>query len=344
VGTLVAWLGSTNDTATPQFLRDRYSSLPDESARTSALRALIDIGTTQSLQTLGELLLKPSGPDASELYDLSTAGIDSGTTGALYPAILSLLEIESYQEPLYRLTSLALDSGIITPETLIPHRQLLLSSFSAHLGELASNGDTEESRMELGWKLTALIDCLGHLPAAADMDTLLLQCATQADVPIATAAAAAIALLQHGVAADTPAITNVLQKYAAQPENRAWLYRWMASNGVVEHFPRAFQTPVLFAESNLAEWLEADDGPPTFIELLAERNIRWEGKDGVGYLFRFTWDSSAAEASWNAGLVVGDPAASLANQPDPEPTVRYEYESLEELTNDEKIQYFLIRE
>ncbi|MCE7934189.1 MAG: TraB/GumN family protein [Chlorobi bacterium CHB2] len=341
---IITWLEEVNDTATTQFLRERYSDFPSAPLREAVLNTLIGIGSRQSLQALSELLQQYQ-PDGNRLRWLARAGINSGTTGVMYPGILSLAELEPYQESLYWLTTRALDSNLIAPATLAPHRTLLLRNFRNHLAEFVRLNNTQlgensnagdeaelnEARWNVRWKLLNLANCLGRLPAVADVDSLLRECAAVSDPQIA--AAAAIALLQHGVEVDT----GVLQRYATPLENRAWLYRWMLGSGVAEHFPAEFKNPTSFATSNLAEWFEAEDGVPAIIELIGEQSIRWKGVESVGYLFRFTWDSTAATASWGRGLVV----ANAATQPDTNPTILTDYDALEGLSVDEQFRYFM---
>lgn len=337
LGGLVSWLQEVHDTLTPQFLKERYGKFPSNSTKGALISTLLQIGSEESLHAAAELL-QQHRQDSITLESLAWAGIDSGTTGAMYPGILSLAEMKIYQEDLYVLTSRALGKKLISANALLPHRDVLVSNFCSHIQELATLENSQEKdenqRWDLRWKLLQLMDCLGYLPAAADLDSLLRECAATDDIRLSVAAS--IALLRHGEEVHD----TVLQAYAAAPENRLWLYRQMEGYGIANHFPAKFQNRASFAESSLAEWFEMEDGVPTIIELLGERAIRWKESESTCYLFRYTWDSTAADATWGSGVVIVNPAT----QPDLEPTVSTDYDSLEELTDDEKIRYFLMRE
>lgn len=330
---LVGWLEQVHDILTPQFLQERYSSFPNESMRTATLNTLMAIGSETSLQTLARLLQRYQ-PDGDQLYYLSNAGIDSGTTGVMYPDILNLAEIESYQESLYRLTSQALDKNIISPAMLLPYRELLLNNFRNHLNVVINSGNDDDEEIigenpeTIAWQLVNLTNCLGTLPAASDLDSLMWQAVGCGDSVVAVAAS--IALLRHGYAVDK----EVFQRFATFPANRPWLYSWMQKNGLAEHFPSEFRSGRAMAEGQLASWVGEEYGSPEVLELLTERKLRWKEKEATGYLFRYSWDSDTSNTNWEVGLVI-------ATLPEPDLDAQILTDELEGLTINEQFQYLM---
>jgi hypothetical protein len=197
----------------------------------------------------------------------------------------------------------------LPPEHLAPYAGVLVDAYARlrpvidggqskwACGEGEDDGNYGEVRGTAG----LLLDLMGYFPSP-DVEPVLSAATKLADLTLA--GYAAIALLRLGRNVDVA----VLERLAARPEKRSWLYGELGRSRRRELFPPAWATQTALAEGVMVRWLVHPNElgrPPDEIELV-KVFVDDGPPDGVleWYLFRFRTHPPhwASEKGWMTGL------------------------------------------
>ncbi len=227
----------------------------------------------------------------------------------LFPALLDLTVHPSLFEDVATTALAYCDQGLVTPATLAPHADPLLTAYREHRDELLPAQRAtgvgwmwRDSYAELRRVAALLLDLFGCLPADAVAQDLHAALALKDPHLLYVAARS---LLSHGTT--PPAAT--LERIAAADETRVWLHQLLSDADRLDLFPARYLTQDALARSQLAEWLAERDHlgrVPDEIEPMEVVTLDAGPPDGLldfhVFRYRVLPPAPGAERGWLAGV------------------------------------------
>ncbi|MES2732807.1 MAG: TraB/GumN family protein [Bacteroidota bacterium] len=291
-------LKSVSDTGTVSFIAQLYFQLPEHPIlQQTALRNLVSLNTPQSLTTLLDLLSKKP-PVATHPMYLFYALKDSLTNvPVMYPRVLELLANPYLKKDIYELTVQARDSNVITTRDFASVKSTLIADVQAILAKRTPKAPPKETYDKDAALLQVTARLLGSFADQADCQKLLQTLLIDRHMGVSFAAAVTLLKAKSGID------RKKLEKIAADPEYRMELYQKLKEAKQLDLFPAKYLTQTYFAESELMKYLTDDESFPEQMELLAQREVSYEGQKGMAYLFKFKYvDNEEGKAVWYTGM------------------------------------------
>lgn len=285
--------------------QDIYGRVSDR-ARSTALALLARLGNRSAMTTFVAVLREhgpPASPPrlASPLLSAQPAHGD-----VLFPALLDLavddellaeaLEIALAFARAEQLPAVGARTACARVEREWPRLRAAVRAAADDSGAWFWGEDYEPTRTLTGLAL----DVAGRV-GGAKLAPILQEAMTLPDPRLAMFAICGA--LRHGLAPDAAAI----ERAAAQPEVRYWLFGELDELGGLELLPERHRTQAALAEAELAQWLTFPTElgrEPDEIELM-EVIALGPGDEAVDlYVFRFRTlgDHWSAAAGWQAGV------------------------------------------
>lgn len=271
---------------------DILSGINDESAAkafVSLLKQYADDITTS--MPLARLRRQPHQPDS------------------FYPELLEIVMHPRFGSSILLVTLAFCEKGLMPVAKLKGHLASLLSTYQMEY-EWLIHRQAEEG---IGWmwaedyqehrnKAALLLDLFGHLPLP-EIESVLHQGLAYSDPRLLYFALSS--LLKHGKMPPVEAVERV----AASPEMRNWLYKGLMDSNTKKLFPKKYLTQEAFAESEMVRWLVHPNElgrAPDEIELKKVVTADKRGSDRKMdyFVFRFrTYEPHwAAKDGWMAGV------------------------------------------
>ena len=201
--------------------------------------------------------------------------------------------------------------GLVPPEQLAPYAGVLVDAYAriqpvieaaqSRLPPACGEGEHNEGYGEVRDDAGLLLDLMGYFPSP-DVRPVLNASSKLSDLTLAKYAAGALLRLGCNVE------TGVLERIAARPETRSWLFDELGRLGKRDVFPATWGTQAALAEAVMVHWLVHPNElgrPPDEIELVLvfvddgppDGELEW-------YLLRFRTHPPhwASENGWMTGL------------------------------------------
>jgi uncharacterized protein YbaP (TraB family) len=330
-------LATTHDSTTTRFVGEHYNQLSSNAGiQLEALKVLTAINTKESLTLFTDLILAQPPKIESDYpaYDLFFSLSDSlAASKVMYPRLLDLLAVPEYRNALYAFTLQLRDSSVITTADFTPYKAQLVKDCEEKLSILEKRSKQQADYYSVSRSLSLLADLLGGFPQDAATKELLIRMQQLIDNEVALAAQ--VTLLKNGFPIDKKRMTAL----AAHPATRTELYRKLTDLQQVHLFPAKYRTQKYFAESALVAFLSEDGEAPDQIELIAEKDVSYEGEKGRAFLFKFRY-LREEQKEWYVGI------SGLQPQDKKQVTVYgnlvySDYQSLKTATIDQHFKRFL---
>jgi hypothetical protein len=296
-------------------LAERYREEPAESPlRAPILRVLATSDTPRALNAFAELTLDaPPARGHDVLLAFSPLfQRDSYGPGTLFPRLLDGLERPLLAAVVLDLANYVTRRGLATKHPAAGRVEQLAALLGGLVHRLHRLEERPESYATTPQALSALVadslalvvslcDALG-LIGEASIAGKLHQALDLSHRRVRTEAAAALARLgdERGGGA--------LGELAAEPVVRTRALAYLEELGLTEKAPAEFRTPVARAEGELAAWLAMPTNfgaPPTSLELVDERTIRWPGYAEAVECRLFDFEYHHAQGEFTSVGIVG---------------------------------------
>ncbi len=290
---LLGKISALKDNSSVGFIAGIFTQLPNNpDIKGKALGVLSDLDTRDSIRTMVTLLIEHKPGINFIPFNKQTRH-----AAELYPALFALLDKESYKYEIYTNSLELMRQGSLPCSVYAQARDKIIADLKSAAAKRAKFKASSEEYAVACSMIEVIVDVLGCLPGDAAVKELLVE--YSGDKNSSVAMFSAVSLLKLG--GDVPEKT--MEKLAADPGIRVTLYRLLTEGGWYEKFPEKYRTQLLFAESNMAEWLKypTEFGrPPDKIELVKAKIIKDRGENVRVYLFKYLYNDD--KDGWMTGL------------------------------------------
>ncbi len=288
-------LDQLGDSTAVSLIASMYPRLPEiPGLQIAALQTLINLQTRQALAAFTDLVLSKTPQDQNSIDFFYYSLEDSlPNVKVMFPRILQLLDFPAYRQDVYWLTQKALNSGVVTLQEISPARTRVMTDAQRLLQQRNLSSPLLETYDRGAFELmtmAGLLEKFIHEPASLDLLKAMLD-----DVSPEVNLKAVTILLRKGLPFDL----RKLDRIAAAPITRLQLYEVLKEAGKEPIFPKKYATQSYFAESELLRELSYEADTPEKIELVKRREVIYQGKKGMVYLFKF---KSPGDHNWYTGL------------------------------------------
>lgn len=303
---LAGKLYNIGDDATVDFLTAQYAKVPASNDRMQddILHGLASIRSAYAYQALLKLLLeKTPSPDSTGTFTFSYRMYDSlELTRTLYPGLLQLLSKPHMSMSVMDITDRLLKDGHLDKEAVRPYLPVILKQVDSYLREPWSQDELETE----GYRYVDMLHLLGYFPDTAVASRL------RGFISSGRMPAALDAGIRSLVRIKQPVPEKSLNELAAYPRYRRGLYALLDSTGNQSLFPAKYKNQRSFAESELSDYFDYEDGMPV-VEFVKEKKVKWKGKEVRVFLFQLNYEEAEFPMLGVAGPYELDKSALQTN-------------------------------
>lgn len=317
--TLIQKMGEIDDPAVFPFFRTLYvNSYNNSNAQTKILQAISKKADDYSTELLLELMSKdlPLISNKLEIHAIFKPYMDNlELAKKLYPHILDYSTIEEYNSPIFSILADLLTEGLIKPKSYKKYSKQILNDaklqLKRHLGQYISSDSQKRFFSNTQLQNTSILEDYEILlyPFIKDkevqqfFDRLLLS----KDPKIQTTYVGLMARDNKNIP------FGMVESLASNINSRALLFNRLSDIDKLSLFPVQYSTQKQLAEASLFDQEEYDETQNTIL-FIAERPIKYRGKEYTGYYFKLR-NNQDYDDGFKMYLVVYENSADLQTKP-----------------------------
>jgi uncharacterized protein YbaP (TraB family) len=277
-------LGEVYDDRTQSAIKQIYPTLPDTTTlRDRALGILTSFKTSESVKSVVDMIATDNSGHSFHSYMVLNSLEDSlSLFNDVVIDLLNTLPKFEQKTGLYQLVKSALDSGTFSGErrSEVIRRMTEIALKTADTRE-AANAD-EPGR--LVYEKYTLVDILSSVPFTPEVQSIATKFAAEDDDD--TKFLAAQLLLKNGVAVPQ----RDLELLASTQATRLLLYEELRKYNKLQLMDKKFTTYRMLAESEMLEYLNAEDEYPDNIKFLKEKSVVVDGQKMKVLVFTYGYN------------------------------------------------------
>ncbi len=317
--TLIQKMGEIDDPAVFPFFRALYvNSYNNSNAQTKILQAISKKADDYSTELLLELMSKdlPLISNKLEIHAIFKPYMDNlELAKKLYPHILDYSTIEEYNSPIFSILADLLTEGLIKPKSYKKYSKQILNDaklqLKRHLGQYISSDSQKRFFSNTQLQNTSILEDYEILlyPFIKDkevqqfFDRLLLS----KDPKIQTTYVGLMARDNKNIP------FGMVESLASNINSRALLFNRLSDIDKLSLFPVQYSTQKQLAEASLFDQEEYDETQNTIL-FIAERPIKYRGKEYTGYYFKLR-NNQDYDDGFKMYLVVYENTGDLQTKP-----------------------------
>ena len=308
-----------DDPAVFPFFRTLYvNSYNNSNAQTKILQAISKKADDYSTELLLELMSKdlPLISNKLEIHAIFKPYMDNlELAKKLYPHILDYSTIEEYNSPIFSILADLLTEGLIKPKSYKKYSKQILNDaklqLKRHLGQYISSDSQKRFFSNTQLQNTSILEDYEILlyPFIKDkevqqfFDRLLLS----KDPKIQTTYVGLMARDNKNIP------FGMVESLASNINSRALLFNRLSDIDKLSLFPVQYSTQKQLAEASLFDQEEYDETQNTIL-FIAERPIKYRGKEYTGYYFKLR-NNQDYDDGFKMYLVVYENISDLQTKP-----------------------------
>ncbi|HYG17517.1 MAG TPA: hypothetical protein VD816_01255, partial [Ohtaekwangia sp.] len=286
---LFSVLEDVNDETTVDFIKEVYHHQPDSTpARDVALSVLASLKTQAACLEIVDLFNADESQRKFNGYTVLYPFYDSlSLLNYVLPDLLIAEARFEYAYPLLDLAKMALDSGALSADV-----EKRVIEMVHRIGKEISQGILPGSNDENG-RFSALAGLMSAVPFDPDVRAIVEALHRSGDIP--TMVITGGILLRNGVALKKEDVDRI----ANHPLYRFRFYEILKTQGKEKLYNARHLSREKFAESDLWEYMDYDEGLPEISQLVKVMNISYQGKRQALYAFKYRY---AEDETWYIGI------------------------------------------